>query len=152
MHLFRPAVRRLVSLPRYTRPHHLLSRPHLHHHQQPISSLLPLRLCSNSATTDGLRNNRDLAQSQASLSSHDATLLSQLSHTPEGREDVPAYAMVFTCKACGERSAHRVSKQAYHHGTVLITCPGCKKRHLMADHLKVCLKGIRYRNQAVELS
>jgi mitochondrial protein import protein ZIM17 len=50
---------------------------------------------------------------------------------------MPSYAMVFTCKKCGERSAHRVSKQGYHNGTVLIQCPGCKARHLMADHLKI---------------
>jgi protein import protein ZIM17 len=31
-----------------------------------------------------------------------------------------------------------MSKQGYHHGTILITCPGCKNRHLIADHLKVC--------------
>jgi protein import protein ZIM17 len=55
----------------------------------------------------------------------------------EGREEVPSYAMVFTCKTCSERSAHKISKQAYHNGTVLVTCPGCKNRHLMADHLKI---------------
>lgn len=30
-----------------------------------------------------------------------------------------------------------MSKQAYTKGTVLITCPGCKNRHLIADHLKI---------------
>lgn len=49
----------------------------------------------------------------------------------------PSYEMVFTCKPCGERSMHTVSKQGYHHGTVLVACPGCKARHLIADHLKV---------------
>ncbi|KAF2273996.1 zf-DNL-domain-containing protein [Westerdykella ornata] len=38
---------------------------------------------------------------------------------------------------CATRSSHRVSKQGYHHGTVLITCPGCKNRHLISDHLKI---------------
>lgn len=56
---------------------------------------------------------------------------------PDAKQDVPSYEMTFTCKKCLERSAHRMSKQAYHHGTVLITCPGCKARHLIADHLKV---------------
>ncbi|ODQ50009.1 zf-DNL-domain-containing protein, partial [Saitoella complicata NRRL Y-17804] len=37
---------------------------------------------------------------------------------------------------CSNRSSHHVSKQAYHNGTVLITCPGCRNRHLIADHLK----------------
>ena len=53
------------------------------------------------------------------------------------REEAPAYEMTFTCKVCETRSTHRISKQGYHHGTVLIQCPGCKNRHLMADHLKV---------------
>ncbi|KAI9824864.1 MAG: hypothetical protein M1832_001469 [Thelocarpon impressellum] len=45
--------------------------------------------------------------------------------------------MTFTCKPCAHRSRHRVSKQAYHGGTVLITCPSCKNRHVIADHLKI---------------
>ncbi|KAF2796581.1 zf-DNL-domain-containing protein [Melanomma pulvis-pyrius CBS 109.77] len=53
------------------------------------------------------------------------------------RDQVPAYEMTFTCNKCTTRSSHRVSKQGYHHGTVLITCPGCKNRHLMSDHLKI---------------
>ncbi|KAI5240533.1 zf-DNL-domain-containing protein [Aureobasidium subglaciale] len=55
----------------------------------------------------------------------------------EAREEVPSYEMTFTCKACSTRSSHRMSKQGYHHGTILITCPGCKNRHLIADHLKI---------------
>ncbi|CAG5184836.1 uncharacterized protein ALTATR162_LOCUS11106 [Alternaria atra] len=53
------------------------------------------------------------------------------------REQVPSYELTFTCNACKTRSSHRLSKQGYHHGTVLIQCPGCKNRHLIADHLKV---------------
>lgn len=49
----------------------------------------------------------------------------------------PAYEMTFTCRKCITRSSHRVTKQAYHFGTTLITCPGCKNRHLISDHLKV---------------
>lgn len=45
--------------------------------------------------------------------------------------------MTFTCKKCSTRSTHKISKQGYHHGTVLIQCPGCKNRHLIADHLKI---------------
>lgn len=41
----------------------------------------------------------------------------------------------FTCNVCDERSAHNMSKQAYEHGTVLIQCPKCRSRHLIADHL-----------------
>lgn len=49
----------------------------------------------------------------------------------------PSYEMTFTCKQCMNRSSHRITKQAYHYGTVLVNCPGCKGRHLIADHMKV---------------
>lgn len=58
------------------------------------------------------------------------------SAAPE-QQDVPQYQMTFTCKVCTTRSSHKISKQGYHHGTVLISCPGCKNRHLISDHLKV---------------
>jgi protein import protein ZIM17 len=53
------------------------------------------------------------------------------------RDQVPSYELTFTCNVCKTRSSHRLSKQGYHHGTVLIQCPGCKNRHLISDHLKV---------------
>lgn len=59
--------------------------------------------------------------------------------------NTPAYEMTFTCKQCNTRSSHKISKQGYHHGTVLINCPGCKNRHLISDHLKVrrILRGMK---------
>ncbi|KAL2434791.1 hypothetical protein ABEF95_007418 [Exophiala dermatitidis] len=54
-------------------------------------------------------------------------------------KDVPSYQLSFTCKPCLFRSTHKVTKHGYHHGTVLITCPSCKARHVIADHLKVFL-------------
>jgi hypothetical protein len=45
--------------------------------------------------------------------------------------------MTFTCKPCNTRSSHRISKQGYHFGSVLITCPECKNRHIISDHLGV---------------
>ena len=53
------------------------------------------------------------------------------------KDTQPAYQLTFTCKPCSTRSSHRVSKQGYHHGTTLITCPSCKARHLISDHLKI---------------
>ena len=49
----------------------------------------------------------------------------------------PAYELTVTCRPCGDRSVHRISQQGYHHGTVMITCPSCKNRHVISDHLKV---------------
>ncbi|PWW73342.1 hypothetical protein C7212DRAFT_26481, partial [Tuber magnatum] len=51
--------------------------------------------------------------------------------------DKPSYDLTFTCRPCTRRSTHRISKQAYHAGSVLITCPGCSNRHVITDHLKV---------------
>ncbi|KAH3898694.1 related to Mitochondrial protein import protein ZIM17 [Saccharomycodes ludwigii] len=51
--------------------------------------------------------------------------------------DKPMMMIAFTCKKCGTRSSHQMSKQAYTKGTVAIQCPGCKNRHLIADHLKI---------------
>lgn len=43
--------------------------------------------------------------------------------------------MVFTCAKCEVRAAKAFSKVAYTEGVVLIECPGCNSRHLIADHL-----------------
>lgn len=51
--------------------------------------------------------------------------------------DKPMLMLAFTCKQCDTRSSHVLSKQAYEDGTVLVQCPGCKSRHLIADHLKI---------------
>ncbi|KAK8126515.1 DNL zinc finger [Apiospora kogelbergensis] len=49
----------------------------------------------------------------------------------------PHYELTFTCVPCGERSTHTVSKQGYHKGSVLITCPSCRNRHVISDHLNI---------------
>lgn len=57
--------------------------------------------------------------------------------TAELKVDKPQLMIAFTCKKCDTRSSHVFSKQAYQSGTVLIQCPGCKNRHLIADNLKI---------------
>ncbi|KAI0396063.1 DNL zinc finger-domain-containing protein [Xylariaceae sp. FL0594] len=49
----------------------------------------------------------------------------------------PHYRLVFTCVPCGARSSHVVSKQGYHGGSVLISCPECRNRHVIADNLNI---------------
>lgn len=47
------------------------------------------------------------------------------------------YQLSFTCVPCGHRSHHNVSKQGYHTGSTLITCPECRNRHVISDHLGI---------------
>ncbi|PLW14299.1 hypothetical protein PCANC_00048 [Puccinia coronata f. sp. avenae] len=37
---------------------------------------------------------------------------------------------------CGHVNTHEFSSQAFHHGIVLVQCPSCLNRHLIADHLQ----------------
>jgi len=43
--------------------------------------------------------------------------------------------MVFTCNQCDTRAARYFSRLSYEKGVVLVTCPGCDARHLIADNL-----------------
>ncbi|TGJ86710.1 hypothetical protein E0Z10_g2048 [Xylaria hypoxylon] len=49
----------------------------------------------------------------------------------------PHYRLTFTCVPCTNRSTHIVSKQGYHKGSVLITCPSCRNRHVISDNLNI---------------
>ncbi|ORX38514.1 DNL zinc finger-domain-containing protein [Kockovaella imperatae] len=45
--------------------------------------------------------------------------------------------MTFTCTHddCGHRSTHEFARRSYERGLVLVQCPECKARHLIADHI-----------------
>lgn len=66
----------------------------------------------------------------------------ELSSEPKSegeRPDInPAYYQLsFTCMPCSHRSHHNVSKQGYHTGSILITCPSCRNRHVISDNLNI---------------
>ena len=42
---------------------------------------------------------------------------------------------IFTCSVCETRTAKRFTKHAYTKGIVIVQCPGCTNRHLLADNL-----------------
>ena len=46
--------------------------------------------------------------------------------------------MAFTCAKCETRSIKGFSKRAYHFGVVVVTCPGCERKHVVADRLGWC--------------
>jgi len=60
------------------------------------------------------------------------------SPTPNPVESTePRMSLTFTCTVvdCGTRSSHTFTRRSYERGVVLVQCPGCKNRHLIADHL-----------------
>ncbi|KAL9548527.1 hypothetical protein MBANPS3_005633 [Mucor bainieri] len=56
-------------------------------------------------------------------------------HAKQQQQQQHQMLIGFTCKVCNERSHHTMSKHSYTKGVVLIQCPGCKNRHLIADNL-----------------
>ena len=44
-------------------------------------------------------------------------------------------AIIFTCTHCDTRSVKQFSEKAYTQGVVIATCPGCQRKHLIADNL-----------------
>ncbi|GAW09491.1 zf-DNL-domain-containing protein [Lentinula edodes] len=84
---------------------------------------------SNTATSTATGD----SGSSPSSSSAPQTVTSQA--LPE--KMTPRMSITFTCTVtdCGTRSTHEFAKRSYERGIVLVECPGCNNRHLIADHL-----------------
>ena len=114
-------------------------------HHRPLQSP-PIHYSTRLSTHHLLRHNSSSSSSSSAASTPNP--LTNQTTTPETdaqnaeqnrlrREQEPAYQITFTCKPCGNRSSHRMSKHGYHRGTVLIRCPSCENRHVISDHLNI---------------
>jgi mitochondrial protein import protein ZIM17 len=137
-----PATARTIS----TRLFHLpTTRQRLPALTKSSSSLLPttaLRL-QHTIPRPSTTSSSSPSDQQQSQQQQQSKSLSSSSPTPESpsseqqRPQPPSYELIFTCTPCSTRSRHTISKQGYHHGTVLVTCPECRNRHIIADNLKI---------------
>lgn len=125
------ALESLSSTPmlRLLKPLSAVSRGRL---SRSLSPLVSRSLVSHSLTSPRLASGSaflrfNSTKSQSATDESTATL----------KVDNPQLMIAFTCKKCETRSSHVFSKQAYTKGSVLIQCPGCKGRHLIADNLKM---------------
>ncbi|RAL01376.1 DNL-type zinc finger protein, partial [Aspergillus ibericus CBS 121593] len=91
----------------------------------------------NSSSNPPNKTNNDTAPPLTTSTSTPETTAQNAAANRLRREQEPAYQITFTCKPCGHRSSHRISKHGYHRGTVLIKCPSCENRHVISDHLKI---------------
>ncbi|KAI0508632.1 DNL zinc finger-domain-containing protein [Xylaria bambusicola] len=73
-----------------------------------------------------------------SIPTQDGTSSSTSTNAKKSRKQIePHYQLKFTCIPCNTRSTHIVSKQGYHKGSVLISCPECRNRHIISDNLNI---------------
>ena len=126
----RPALSQSQARFARTRPtfraHHLRQYPFLQRPSAPA-----LRFPSPISVVQSRYNSSSASSSPTSVPT------SSLEPESELQKPAPSYELTFTCKPCRHRSTHRVTKQGFRHGTVLITCPSCNNRHVFADHLKI---------------
>ncbi|TKY90029.1 hypothetical protein EX895_000027 [Sporisorium graminicola] len=116
----------------------LLSSLRLHQHRNFRTASALCHDRAPSRTESFIPETSSSASSKSSLSSQEeaASIPVTGERTPIGQIE-QRLAITFTCTVdeCGHRSSHEFSKRSYTKGIVIVQCPGCKNRHLIADNL-----------------
>ncbi|RPD64464.1 zf-DNL-domain-containing protein [Lentinus tigrinus ALCF2SS1-7] len=101
-----------------------------------LLSSIPSRLCTRAFSSSSWTSQDSTpSRPQGASGVPPASPASQTHITLETPE--PKLSLTFTCtvEACHTRSTHQFTKRSYEKGIVIVECPGCKNRHLIADHL-----------------